>query len=513
MRIAVRRIGHAISHGEKIMIFGDYDADGVTATAVLVTFLKCCDARVGYAIPHRLTDGYGMGLDFIRNRAHPSGIRLIITADCGSSSAEAISHARRLGIDTIITDHHPADPFPQEALAVVNPTRPDCPSGLSHLAGVGVAYYLIIALRAHLREKGFWKTRQEPNLKRLCDLVAIGTIADVTPLVKENRALTAAGLEQINRGRRPGIAALMKMSAPAHQTVDAETIAFKLAPRINAAGRLVHARMACELLMTEDPKKAAHLAAALCRLNNRRQSMESDLLASILGRIDQSEPPTKRSVLVVDGKHWHEGILGIVAARLTRHFNCPSVVISSRNGIGKGSARSIAPIDLTAALDQCKDLLTRFGGHPMAAGVVLPTANMHDFRARLKIIVDRMASVDSRRPIIHIDASLPLTELSPSLMKSLQRLGPFGQGNPAPLFMDTNVRVTQSKIIGGSHRRMILQSGKGRGGSFPAIQFNVADRLSSVPDRFEKIAYRPQWNYWNGKTSLQLLIEETQSAS
>lgn len=513
MEAAVRRIGHAISHGEKIMVFGDYDADGITATALLVSFLRRCDAHVGYHIPHRMTDGYGMGVDFIHKRAQPAAIDLIITADCGSSSGEAVSHAHALGIDTIITDHHPATQLPQDAVAVVNPTRADCPSGLSYLAGVGVAYYLIIALRAHLRENGFWKTRREPNLKRLCDLVAIGTVADVAPLVGENRILTTAGLDQMNRGGRPGIAALLKLSDASNQPVDAEAIAFRLAPRINAAGRLVHARMACELLLTDNKTKAAHLAATLSRLNNRRQFMEADLLESILGRISRSTTPMKRSVLVVHGNHWHEGILGIVAARLTRRFNCPAVVISTHNGIGKGSARSVDNIDLTAALGQCADLLDRFGGHPLAAGLLLPTANINGFRTRLQTVVDQMTGGEPHRPTLRIDAHVSLSQLGPSLMETLQRLGPFGQGNPAPLFMDTNLRVGSCKTVGKGHRQMILQSTTGEGESFPAIQFNAAGDSSAVPTRLEKIAYRPQWNYWNGRKRLQLLIEDTQSTS
>ncbi|WP_419664047.1 RecJ: single.stranded-DNA-specific exonuclease [Desulfosarcina variabilis str. Montpellier] len=513
IKIAVQRISQAIDHGEKILVFGDYDADGVTATAVLVTFLRQCGARVSYAIPYRMTDGYGMGVDFINTQAKPAGTRLIITADCGSSSSAAVCQARQLGIDTIITDHHRADPFPPDALAVVNPTRPDCPAELSHLAGVGVAYYLIIALRTHLREKGFWKNRPQPNLKQLCDLVAIGTVADVVPLVKENRTLTTAGIDQINRGQRPGIKALIKMSSASPQPVDAEAIAFRLAPRINAAGRLVHARMACELLLTDNNKRAERLASVLCRLNNRRQSMESELLESILERIHQTVPPTGPSALVVDGDGWHEGILGIVAARLIRQFHCPAVVISTRNGIGKGSARSVAPIDLTLALDRCADLLDRFGGHPLAAGLVLPTANIDDFRVRLETAVKQLTAGTPPSPTLHIDAPLPLSQLSPALMESLERLGPFGQGNPAPLFMDTDVRVMHCKTVGGRHRQMVLQSGQGRHGSVNAIQFNVNHDLSAAPSHFEKIAFRPQWNYWNGRKTLQLVIEDTQSTA
>ena len=507
MNEAVRRIHRALTAGQKILVFGDYDADGITATAVLVAFLRHCGATVGYYIPHRIADGYGLGTDFINQRALTAGMELIITADCGSGSAEAISLARKHGIETIVTDHHPIGQLPEDAIAVVNPTRTDCPTNLAHLAGVGVAFYLVIALRAHLREAGFWNNHREPNLKQLCDLVALGTVADVVPLLGENRALTAAGLQQINQGIRPGIAALVRLSGSPDSPVDAETVAFRLAPRINAAGRLVHARMACELLLTRNRKKADHLARTLCRLNSRRQSMEKELLETILNRLP-SPTRLKRPVLVVDGSGWHEGILGIVAARLLRRFNRPTVVISTRNGSGKGSGRSMDGIDLSAALAQCSELLDGFGGHPLAAGLTLPSSNIDAFRDRLETVVGRMMADQAVEPILSIDACVPLNELTPDLMDNLNRLGPFGQGNPYPLFMDTGVRVHTCKAVGDGHRRMVLGNGSGNGGTHPAIQFNVAGGPLQ-PGRFEKIAYRPQWNYWNGKKCLQLMVEDT----
>ena len=510
---AVQRIQRALVNDEKILVFGDYDADGITATASLTAFLRRCGARVSYYIPHRIVEGYGLSTDFIKNRAIPAGIDLIITADCGSDSSDAVSLARQAGIHTIVTDHHPVARLPGEAIAVINPTQPECQAGLAHLAGVGVAFYLIIALRAHLRKTGIWKYRPEPNLKHLCDLVAVGTIADVAPLIDENRVMITAGLQQINQRARPGIAALVRMSGSPEAPTDAETIAFKLAPRLNAAGRLVHARMACELLLTDNKQKADHLAKALCRLNNRRQSMEHDLLELIQDRL--MRPPDQmmdRPVLVMDGKHWHEGILGIVASRLTRQFNRPAVVISTRNGIGKGSARSIAGIDLSAALKQCADLLDRFGGHPLAAGLSLHTSNIAAFRSRLESVVDQMDAHREVQPTLSIDALVPLDHITPELMDNLERLEPFGQGNPYPLFMDTGVRVHDSKTVGDRHRQMVLESGSGDGEKYPAIQFNITCEPIGM-DRIKKIAYRPQWNYWNGRKSLQLLIEETDPGS
>ena len=505
---ATRRIHQALVDDEKILVFGDYDADGITATALLTTFLKRCGARIGYTIPHRMTDGYGMSPGFIVKRAVPAGVGLIITADCGTGSAEAIRTARLAGIDTIVTDHHPASQPPGQALAVINPALSTASVDLAHLAGVGVAFYLAIALRAYLRERGFWKKRREPNLKGLCDLVAVGTVADVAPLIAENRVLTGVGLQMIAADPRPGIAALLRLSGTVGAPVDAETIAFRLAPRLNAAGRLVHARMACQLLITDDHRKAARLAAALCRLNDRRRFLETQLLGSIEGRLATLPGLTHSPALVVHGDRWHEGLLGIVAARLTQRFNRPTLVISTRNGIGKGSGRSVEGIDLAAALGHCDDLLDRYGGHPMAAGVALPTANIEAFTARLQAAVARLQAGTGSAPTLKIDAAVSLSTVTADLMADLDRLAPFGQGNPLPLFMDSDVRVHACRKVGDRHRRMTLAPGSGPRHRFQAIQFNVS-ASPPTPTRFEKIAYRPQWNYWNGKKQLQLIVEST----
>ncbi|BBO79570.1 single-stranded-DNA-specific exonuclease RecJ [Desulfosarcina ovata subsp. sediminis] len=505
---AVQRIQRALAGNEKILVFGDYDADGITATAVLVSFLRHCGARVGYYIPHRITDGYSMSSRFVTDRAKPAGVGLIITVDCGTSSAEAVTLARQLGIDTIVTDHHPAGDLPEAAVAVVNPTRPDCASGLSHLAGVGVAFYLVIALRAYLRKIGFWHHRREPNLKKLCDLVALGTVADVVPLIGENRVLTNAGLDQINNGARPGIAALMALAGSPDAPVDAEAIAFRLAPRINAAGRLAHARIACQLLLAEKRKSADRLARALCRLNSRRQSMENELFESIIESFGHDPKQLTRSVLVVDGPGWHEGILGIVASRLARQFNRPAVVIGTANGTAKGSARSVEGIDVSACLGRCADLLSRFGGHPQAAGLSLEAADIPRLRSRLNAVVETLGIDPGLAPPLRIDAELPLHQITPNLMAHLEELGPFGQGNPSPVFMATGIRTQACKTVGHRHRQMTFNHAAGNNGLIPAIQFNATAPAGRVP-HFEKIAYRPQWNYWNGRKQLQLLIEDT----
>ena len=511
MTEATRRIRRAIIDGEQILIYGDYDVDGITATALLVKFLRRCGADVSYYIPHRPTDGYGLGTEFIVNRAKPAGVRLIITVDCGSANASAVDLAREMGIDTIITDHHPVSDLPEAAVAVVNPTRADCPAGIGHLAGVGVAFYLAVALRSHLRETGFWKNRREPNLKRLCDLVAMGTVADVAPLVAENRTLTATGLAQLNTDVRPGIAALMDCMAASGTPLDTEAIAFRLAPRLNAAGRLAHARLACQLLLTDRPQSAKRLADALCRLNTRRQELENRLVQQILDTICRIPEKDLPPAIVVEGQKWHEGILGIVASRLARQFNRPAVVISTHNGTGKGSARSVPGIDVSHALSRCADLLTRFGGHPQAAGLALRSADIAVFRSRLEKAVAELAVGQDLQPKLPIDARLPISKVGPELMMDLDRLGPFGQANPYPLFMADKIGVVNARIVGGNHLHRILKPAHAPGPTISSIQFNVASGDDAIKF-FDGIVYRPQWNYWNGRRTLQLLIEDTRQS-
>ncbi|WP_218188409.1 single-stranded-DNA-specific exonuclease RecJ, partial [Desulfosarcina cetonica] len=283
-----------------------------------------------------------------------------------------------------------------------------------------------------------------------------------------------------------------------------EAIAFRLAPRINAAGRLAHARIACQLLLSENPASADRLAKALCRLNNRRQQMENGLLASIQKAFKRYPEWLAKPVLVVNGDHWHEGILGIVASRLARQYHRPAVVISARDGHAKGSARSIEGIDVSASLGQCADLLERYGGHPQAAGLSLQAANIPLFRSRLEAVI---AKTPVTPPPLFIDAQLPLSQVTPDLMNHLERLGPFGQGNPHPIFMALGVRVRDCRTVGIRHRQMTLEQADGHGGAIQAIQFNTPAGKGLT--HFNRIAYRPQWNHWNGNRTLQLMVEDT----
>ncbi|MEZ4528080.1 MAG: single-stranded-DNA-specific exonuclease RecJ [Desulfobacterales bacterium] len=511
MDTAVSRIASAISDQEKILIFGDYDADGVTATAVLLEFLQYAGADVSYYIPHRTKEGYDIQTDHIFGYALPAQTDLIITVDCGSSRHEAVQAARSSGIDVIITDHHTIDSIPP-AVAVVNPKRADCAAGFGHLAGVGVVFALLICLRKHLREKGFWKKRKEPNLKIFCDLVALGTIADMVPLLEENRILSKAGLEMIRAGLRPGIRALAKVSGINESCADADDIAFRLAPRVNAAGRLNHAGMAVELLTTRNPRRAQELAQALDQLNRQRQDTEKHMTGHILKHLKSCPEKLEKSALVLSDSRWHEGVLGIVAAKLVNRFFRPVLLISAKNGMGKGSGRSIPGINLYEGLLQCAGHLEKFGGHPMAAGFQIREDRIIRFQEDFDAAIRNMGQAGKLSRQITIDCELPFEKISERLVDELESLQPFGEGNPEPLFLAADVQVSSSRIIAGCHRRMVLhQSPEPNAPRMQAMCFHTDPGQQA--DRFARIAYRLRWNRWNGKKTVQIIVEENEHFS
>ena len=373
MDAAVNRILTAIKQNEKILIFGDYDVDGITATTILFEFIRSAGADVSYYIPHRTNEGYGLQKNQISDYALSKKINLIITTDCGSGSHDAVKTAKSAGIDVIITDHHIiSDTIPQ-AVAVVNPKRHDCPSSFDDLAGVGVAFCLLICLRKKMREIDFWQNQPEPNLKSVCDLVALGTLADMVPLVAENRILTRTGLDIITSSNRPGLNALIEASGINKNNVDTDDIVFGLAPRLNSAGRIDHASMAVELLTTKNTETAEQIAQSLNHMNQRRRSIENGILTQIEGQLKKNPHLLQKKTLVLTHQDWHLGVLGIVAARIMQKYFRPVVLITTTAGIGKGSARSIPGVDIYKGLMACADDLENFGGHSMAAGIKIKT--------------------------------------------------------------------------------------------------------------------------------------------
>ncbi len=508
MDVAVQRIYKAITTKEKILIFGDYDVDGITATVILLNFLRYAGADVSYYIPHRVNEGYSIQPDHISRYAHPPKVDLIITADCGSGSHQAAAAANNTDIDMIITDHHTITEDMPPALAVINPKRGDCPAGLQNLAGVGVAFCLLICLRTYLREKGFWQEGLEPNLKSYCDLVALGTVADMVPLIEENRILCKTGLTLIHAGHRPGLTALLQACAIQNDFPDADDIAFRLAPRLNAAGRMDHAARAVDLLTAKDTDSAQKTAHTLNLLNRKRRQVEQEIFADTQRFIENNPSLRQRRSLVLSGQGWHAGVLGIVASKIVNAYYRPVILITTRDGIGIGSGRSIAGINLYDALSSCKPYLESFGGHSMAAGLKIRQENIADFQNAFENVIRRISQPEDLRPILNIDAYLDLDTITDALINELETLMPFGTGNPEPLFMSTDVRVISSKIVGKNHRRMIVQqSSTPNPPIFQAIQFNVESRLSDK-QKIPQMVFKLRWNRWKGKKTAQLVIED-----
>jgi single-stranded-DNA-specific exonuclease len=508
MEIAVNRISRALSRHEKILIFGDFDVDGVTATAILVKFLRDAGANVSSFIPHRVDDGYGLTSRYVTTQAMPSGVDLIISVDNGSSSHEAVNQAREVNIDVVIIDHHTiTKPFPP-AVAVVNPKRTDCDSGMADLAGVGVVFSLLICLRKYLRDKGFWKERPEPNLKQICDLVALGTVADMVPLRDNNRILTRTGIDIIRHNHpRPGIKALLALAGVEAETVDSEDIAYRLAPRLNAAGRMAHAQTALSLLTTNDPDIAGQLAQRIETLNTRRQKVQKNLIDRIHADLMDNTDLLRGRSLVLWNEDWHEGVLGIAAAHFVRMYHRPVVLISTRNGLGKGSGRSIPGFNLYQGLAACREVLTGFGGHALAAGVKIKVDNLGEFRRRFEAAVHDTIGERAITPAIRIDCELNLDEISDQLLDELELLAPFGNANPEPLFIARNVEVTSSKIVSKAHLNMRLRQQPGSTNrTFQAMQFNV-DPQKKVPGLFESIVFRVGWNRWNQSRTARIIVE------
>jgi len=509
MDTAVRRIYKAIKNAEKILVFGDYDVDGITSTSILLNFLQNAGADVHYYIPHRAKEGYSLQTTHISNYAIPNKINLIITVDCGSGSHHAVKTAQDTGIDVIITDHHIISKRLPEAFAVINPKRRDCTAGFDNLAGVGVVFVLIICLRKYMRDMNFWQDRPEPNLKNICDLVAIGTVADSVPLIDENRIFASAGIQVIKtENNRPGISALLKICHIENSYINSEDIAFKIAPRLNAPGRMEHGKLSVEILTTESLDDAAQMAKSLNDLNMLRRNIEQNIINDLNAYLAENPGELEKRSLVLSAGDWHEGVLGIVASRLVDNYFRPVVIISTKNGIGKGSARSIPGFDLYEGLSACSDDLVQFGGHSMAAGLKIKLKNIERFKINFDSVVATSIKPSDFTVKHSIDCELCFDDISDNLVDEIESLTPFGNGNPEPLFIARNVEVFSSKIVGKNHRSMLLKQSAGKTPKiFNAIYFNA---LTDAPlkDNFDRIAFKLRWNRWNGQKKVQIVVEE-----
>lgn len=500
MEKAVDRLALAVRSGEPIAVHGDYDVDGMTGTALLVETLRRFGGIVDYFIPLRLKEGYGLSGEALQ-RAAAAGAKVAVSVDCGVSAFGEALLAREIGLDLIITDHHqPPETLP-EALAVVNPCRPDCEFPAKNLSGVGVVFMLLVALRSRLRRDGHFARRTEPDLRRSLDLVALGTIADIVPLTGLNRTLVKVGLEVLSRGGRPGLDALKTVAAVREVTCGA--VGFRLAPRLNAAGRLQDAAQGVALLLEDSPEKALENARHLDAVNRDRQLLEQQTLEEAVALVERRLPAGQRTIVLAE-EGWHPGVIGIVASRLVERYHRPVVLIALEKGVGKGSARSIRGFHLYRALESCRPLLAGFGGHEYAAGLTIDAARIKEFGAVFEEAARCVLTAEQLEPRLFYDGEVLLEELNLEPVEELCRLAPFGAGNPQPHFVARRVRVQQARTVGTNHLSFTARQG---GYSCSCIAFGMAERAGELNGELD-LLFAPQINEWQGRRSVQLQIKD-----
>jgi len=502
MDAAVERLCAALRNGEQVCVYGDYDVDGVTGTALLVSFFREVGFTCRYHIPKRLSDGYGLSEDGIRAVAE-RGARVIVTVDCGIGSVAEADLCASLGVDLIITDHHSPGPELPRALAVINPRQPGCSYPFKSLAGVGVAFNLLIALRGRLREQGCFTAGPEPNLRQYLDLVALGTIADVVPLVEENRIFVTYGLKEMSATSRVGVTALKDVAGVAGR-VGCGAVGFRLAPRLNAAGRLEDASLGVELLLTGDRSRAATLAAELDRSNGERQALERSILDEATAMVRANPAMASKRSIVLASDAWHPGVVGIVASRLVDRFHRPTILIALQDGTGRGSGRSVPELHLLDALSACGEHLEKFGGHRQAAGLSIDEETLQAFVERFEDVCVGLLGPDDLKPVVAADAELTADEVTPALVDLIEALEPFGMGNPAPLFLLRGATICGRRVAGGHHLQLRLDLG---GRQVDAVGFNLAARDGAPGERVD-ILFTAGWNSWNGRRKFQLTLKD-----
>jgi single-stranded-DNA-specific exonuclease len=503
MHVAVDRILGAIERRERIAIHGDYDVDGVTSTVILRRALELLGADVVHFIPERMRDGYGLQPASVE-RLHAEGVVLIISVDCGIRGADAARRARELGVDLIITDHHEPDAELPSALAVINPKRTDCSYPDKYLAGVGVALKLVQALCR--------RTSRESWLPGFIKLAAIGTLADVVPLVGENRVIAKIGLDLLTRGpHKVGLRALLDVSGLTGKTIDSYHIGFMLAPRVNAAGRMSTPDLAARLLLANDEAMADEVRALAQQLdgeNVRRQEEEAEILAAAR-KIVQTDPEVgARSVLVVAGEGWHRGVIGIVASKLVDAFHRPAIVLSIEDGVAHGSCRSIPHFDMLAALEECAPFFIRFGGHKQAAGLTMDAARVRELRSAINDRADLILGPEQLMPRLRIDSDLAFRGINAQVASGIAALAPFGAGNPRPVFAARRVEVIDGpRKLKERHLKMALRQ---EGRVFRAVAWRAAEKHDQLTEAKSAVdvAFSLEQNQYNGETYVELTLAD-----
>ncbi|MBI3248504.1 MAG: single-stranded-DNA-specific exonuclease RecJ [Deltaproteobacteria bacterium] len=509
MARATERILRARKQGERVCIYGDYDVDGVTGSSQLLLFLRELGMVPDLYIPHRTREGYGLNSQAMRTIAE-RGTTVMVTADCGATAHSEIALAQSLGIDVIVCDHHHVPEQRLPAYAVLNPMEKACPFSFSGLSGAGVVFYLLMGLRMRLREQG---QEQVPDLRRYLDLVTLGTVADLVPLVEENRVLVTHGLKEIERSQRPGIRALKEVSGDAE--VSSSYIGFRLGPRINAGGRLAEAQKAVELLTTEDSDRARELAADLDRENRDRQGIEEAILLNAVATVESWPDLPQRRSIVLSSAEWHPGVIGIVASRLVERFHRPTFLIAIDGEKGKGSGRSPKVFHLYEGLQACAEWLDGYGGHRQAAGLSIQAHRVDSFAAQFEATAQARLTAEDLIPETEVDAEVDLSTLNGETMAEVRRLEPYGQGNPDPIFLVRQAQVVSARIVGGNsllgkagHLKLLVRSAQG-GRPVDAIGFGMADAPIVQGGRLD-LLYTPEINVWNGNASLQLRLRDLQ---
>ena len=505
MLAAVERLLVARINSETVCIYGDYDVDGITGTALLVSFLRRVGISCTYFIPNRFNDGYGLHEASLQ-QIITLGATLIMSVDCGITAVREAAYCRQVGVDLIILDHHtPQEQIP-EATAVVNPLQPGCTYPFKLLAGVGVAFNLLVALRSRMRQEGLFSPGAEPDLRDWLDLVALGTIADVVPLTGQNRMYVTYGLQKLAQSFRPGITALKKV-AGIKDSVTCGQVGFRLAPRLNAAGRMESAVPGVDLLLNSDQVECAGIADELDAANAERQSVERGILEQAIAQVEGDGRYPARKSIVIASTDWHQGVIGIVASRLVERYHRPTLLIAiDGEGNAKGSGRSIPGFHLLEALTGCAEYLPRFGGHRYAAGIGLKAEAVSAFAAAFEAVAAKMLGESELLPLLDIDTEVQPSEVDFALLEELQRLEPFGAGNPEPTLMLRGVTVVERRIVGDGHLKLRVSAG---GQLFAAIAFRQAE---SPTDGALDIAFFPESNLWNNTTTLQLRIKAMRRA-
>ena len=507
MDTAVRRIVDAVRNQERIGIWGDYDVDGTTGASVLVSFLREIGAQPIYHVPHRIEEGYGLNIEGLK-RLQERGAGLVVTVDCGISNAREVAAANDFGLDLVVVDHHqPPDELPP-AVAVVNPHRRDCAFPDKGMCAAGLAFYLVIGLRAKLREIGWFPNGDAPDIRHFLDIVTLGTIADMVPLKGVNRTLIKRGLIELGISTRPGVVALKRVAGIADGDVSAGQVGFRLGPRINAAGRVDYGIKVVELLTTDSSETAQRIAQELEEHNLERRAIEAQVQQHALAQATAAIAGGDRYSLVLAGEGWHPGVLGIVASRVVERFYRPTVVIGFNDGVGKGSARSIRGFPMVEAFRACAEHLGKFGGHEFAGGLSIRPEQLAAFTEAFERAARQTLSREQLSPLLEIDAQLNFSQLTSPLMRELEVMQPFGVGNPEPVFATFGAEVCERKVFSAGVRLRLRQAGRIVSG----VIFGVGDDYPGRPGEILDVAYRLTENEWNGSTSVELKIADLRPA-